>query len=48
MDVTKICGGCRNSVENLPERVQDALTELPFDQVLSVQVGLCDGCQLAS
>lgn len=46
MDVVKVCGGCMNNVENLPEAVQGALVELPVDQRLSIQVGLCDGCCL--
>lgn len=48
MDVTKICGECRNNMKNLPERVQDALTELEPDQHLSVQIGLCAGCPLVA
>ncbi len=42
------CDGCRNNVENLPEHIQDAISELPFDQWNNMQIGLCDGCSLAS
>ncbi|GFO57453.1 hypothetical protein GMSM_44600 [Geomonas sp. Red276] len=47
VDGVKVCGGCRSRLENLPEHVVEAIMELPADQVLSIQVGLCDGCSLS-
>lgn len=43
-----VCEACRNNVENLPDHIQDAISDLPTDQRYNVQIGLCDGCSLES